>query len=448
MQRRKFLESAALGATALLASRASAANAPAPSKSSAGPALRYDAWLAARHKKVTAAAHIDAFLQPPPNNQWAKFDPELGYVPSDSIQRDGVDGSRTIYRYGQAGERKMINYADRPCRVNTYGNSFTQCHQVSDGETWQEYLAAHLGEPIRNFGVGGYSVFQAFARLRRMEQTAVQAPYLIFNLYDDDHRRTLMPWRSFIINSERSSEMFHGNPWTHLRVNLDSGRWEEAVSACPTPAALRELGSFERTRAIVADHEIVHLAAMQEGVSDVPQERVRRLADWAKMKFDFTDAASRRDSAAKLVDHVARASTLHVMEQLLAFAAQNGRRVLIALSYGTRAALHACEGAPKLVADLALLEWLKARGIPTFDALDAHVADFAQFRIPAAAYLKRLYNGHYSPAGNQFFAFALKPALVEWLAPKPMAYQARGTIIDFQDGKYLDKPPADARPGR
>ncbi|MSU64618.1 MAG: SGNH/GDSL hydrolase family protein [Opitutus sp.] len=71
--------------------------------------------------------------------------------------------------------------------MNTYGNSFTQCHQVSDGETRQEYLAAHLGEPIRNFGVGGYGVFQAFARLRRMEQTAVQSPYLIFNVYDDDH---------------------------------------------------------------------------------------------------------------------------------------------------------------------------------------------------------------------------------------------------------------------
>ncbi len=439
MQRRKFLESAAIGATALLSSRASAADAPV---------LRFDAWLAARHQRVSSAAQIDAFLQPPPNNQWAKFDPELGYVPSDSVQRDGVDGSRTVYRYGAAGERRLINYADRQCRVNTYGNSFTQCHQVSDGETWQECLAAHLGEPIRNFGVGGYGVFQAFARLRRIERTAVQAPYLIFNIYDDDHRRTLMPWRSFVVNSERSSEMYHGNPWTHLRVNLDSGQWEEAASPCPTPAALRDLTSFERARALVADHEIIQLTAMLEGVPDVPQHRIRRLADWAKMKFDFTDATSRRDSATKLGDYVARASTLHVMEALHAFATQNGRRVMVALSYGTRAALRACEGAPKLAADVALLQWLQDRGIPTFDALDAHVADFAQFRVPAAAYLKRLYNGHYSPAGNQFFAFALKRALLEWLDPKPMAYQPKGTIIDFQDGKYLDKPPADARPGR
>jgi hypothetical protein len=38
---------------------------------------------------------------------------------------------------------------------------YSDCHQVSDCETWQEYLAGHLGEPIRNFGMGGYGVYQA-----------------------------------------------------------------------------------------------------------------------------------------------------------------------------------------------------------------------------------------------------------------------------------------------
>ena len=439
MQRRNFLTTATVGAAALLSSRTHAQ--PGKTANPPGTGLRYEPWLAARHQRVMSAEHVNAFLQPPPNNQWAKFDPELGYVPSDSIQRDGVDGSRTVYRYGAAGERKMINYADRPCRVNTYGNSFTQCHQVSDGETWQEYLAAHLGEPIRNFGVGGYGVFQAFARLRRMEQTAVQAPWLIFNIYDDDHRRTLMPWRGFIVNYARTAEMYHANPWTHLRVNLDSGEWQETTSACPTPAALRELLSFDRTRAVVADHEIIQLQAMAEGVPDVPRERVRRLADWAKTPFDFTDVASRRTSAEKLGEVVARASTLHVMEKLEAFARQQGRKLMVVLSYGTRAILRACEGGAKLPADVALLRWLQERGIPTMDIFDAHVADFAQFRIPPADYVKRLFIGHYSPAGNQFFAFALKKPLVEWLDPKPIAYQASGTIIDFQDGRYLDRPP-------
>lgn len=208
--------------TTFAASRLRGATAPAKSSSVPSTPPTFDAWIAARHQRVISAERVDGFLQPPPSNQWAKFDPELGYVPSDSIQRDGIDGSHTVYRYGAAGERRMINYGDRRCRVNTYGNSFTQCHQVSDGETWQESLAAHLGEPIRNFGVGGYGVFQAYARLRRMEQTNVQAPYLIFNIYDDDHARSITPWRGFMTNYRHTVEMYHGNPWTHLRVNLDS----------------------------------------------------------------------------------------------------------------------------------------------------------------------------------------------------------------------------------
>ena len=72
--------------------------------------------------------------------------------------------------WGQAPNRKTINYADKKCRINAYGDSFTQCHQVSDGETWEEILAAHFGEPIRNFGVGGWSVYQAYLRMKREEK--------------------------------------------------------------------------------------------------------------------------------------------------------------------------------------------------------------------------------------------------------------------------------------
>ena len=208
-----------------------------------------------------ARTGLEAFLrhEPPANNQWARFDPQLGYVPKDSIQRDGIDGSRSVYRYGPNGERKTVNCRDRPCRINTYGDSFTQCHQVSDGETWQESLAAHLGEPIRNFGVGGYGAFQAFERLRRTEAKSCKAAYLIFNIFDDDHQRSMMPWRSFVINWHGEDEMFHGSPWTHLHVDLKSGNWEEVPSPCPTADALRRLLDFQYARAVVEDNEIVQL---------------------------------------------------------------------------------------------------------------------------------------------------------------------------------------------
>ena len=48
------------------------------------------------------------------------------------------------------------------------------------------------------------------------------------------------------------------------------------------------------------------------------------------------------------------------------------------------------------------------------------------------------YGGHYNPAGNHFFAFAIKDALVEWLEPKPLTYQASDQIFRKREGGTTD----------
>jgi len=111
---------------------------------------------------------LDIFADPDIPS-WARFDPELGYTLGKYLPRDGIDGSLTISTSQADGTRTSRLYTDKPRRINAYGNSFTQCHQVSDGETWEEYLAAHLGEPIRNFGMGGYGVYQSYRRMIREE---------------------------------------------------------------------------------------------------------------------------------------------------------------------------------------------------------------------------------------------------------------------------------------
>lgn len=439
MHRRTFMQWLGVSAVAASAPFRAGGQEKTPVAAAADPS-QYATWLAARHHNVFLPDHVEAFLQPPPNNQWATFDAELGYVPKDSIQHDGFDGTWSIYRYGPSGERKMINYANRPCRINTYGNSFTQCHQVSDGQTWQEQLAAHLGEPIRNFGMGGYGVFQAFCRLRRTERTDVRAPYLIFNIWDDDHWRSLMPCRSLVINSSlRSRDMFHGNPWTHLRVNLDSGAWDEAPNPCPTPQSLREALNFDRANALFGNHEMLHLQAMKDGVADVPRDRIQKLADWAGLKFDFTDAQTRRSSAFKLTEAVARKGTYYVLEKLIDLAKQDNRKLMVLLSWSSGAVQHACSGMPRKPEDLELLKWLDEHGVTHVDSLDAHRKDFEQFRITPNEYVSRYYAGHYSPVGNQFFAYAIKKAVVDWLDPKPISFRGGGAPIDFRDGKYLEK---------
>ena len=129
------------------------------------------------------------------------YDAELGWTLVNAHRGGSIDGSLGVYTYdpplpgAKDRPRAVINDGGgRHCRIHTFGDSFTHCDQVSDGETWQEFLAAHIREPVKNFGVGGYSVFQAFRRMARVELGGPEvASLVILNIYDDDHFRNLVP---------------------------------------------------------------------------------------------------------------------------------------------------------------------------------------------------------------------------------------------------------------
>jgi hypothetical protein len=86
-------------------------------------------------RSVVDKKTLDVFLDP---NQlsWAKFDPITGYRLGNYMPRDGINQSSTISTSQSNGMRTAHAYVNKPCRINTYGDSFTLCHQVSDSETW------------------------------------------------------------------------------------------------------------------------------------------------------------------------------------------------------------------------------------------------------------------------------------------------------------------------
>ena len=176
------------------------------------------------HRPVSAGAEL------------AQYDPELGYILGNYLPADGMDKSTTISTVQANGARTSFMYAGKPCRINTYGDSFTQCHQVSDGETWQEYLAGHLGEPIRNFGMGGYGVYQAYRRMVREERTDHGAEYIIFYIWGDDHIRSLLRCRHAIIFrwwNHQGGRAFHNNFWPNIEMDLQTGRFVEKDNLLP-----------------------------------------------------------------------------------------------------------------------------------------------------------------------------------------------------------------------
>ena len=187
---------------------------------------------------------------------FSKHSPEFGWLLRDAYFRDGVNKSISVYHFEKPdGERIMINYAGKPCRINTYGNSFTQCHQVSDHETWQEVLAAHLQEPVKNFGIGGWSVYQAYLRMLK-EEKRTPAKYIIFNIYSDDHYRNLDAWRNIRVNKH---EQFIEPPLPFMKVDLKNRTNSEHPNPTPRKEDFYKLCDLEETYEIFKDDFVTRI---------------------------------------------------------------------------------------------------------------------------------------------------------------------------------------------
>jgi hypothetical protein len=382
------------------------------------------------YRKLDVEAVLD-----PAKPSWCSFDPEIGYVPRNIVLRDGMDFCRTTYTYEPAGQRKMVNYADQPCRVNTYGDSFTQSQQCSDDESWQERLAAHIGEPIRNFGIGGHSVFTAYKRLLRMEAGECSAENLLLTIYDDDHVRNLdaSRWiRTQWNDKERPRERawpLHGLPWAHLRFDLSKGSFVEIPGLCRTGADLLSLCDPDHFYQAFHDDQIVRLFALEKG-GEARFDDLEAVAEALSIKVNLRDPTTRMAEAARLRLEYGFKSSEFVLDKLAAWAEKHHKKLIVPMTYSEAQVINHLKGGERF--DASFIEYLEKKKIPWFDSLEKHKQDFAAFRITPEQYIDRLYIkpaaaavfGHYNPLGNAFFAFAMKDALVGWLDPKPPAYRS------------------------
>src|SRR5262245_1767544 len=333
---------------------------------------------------------------------FCKYDAELGYLHTDRDFQEGLDGAVCRYRYDKLDARRMCAYAGEPCRINTYGDSYTSCEQVSDGETWQEALAAHLGEPLRNFGIGAYSVYQAYLRMVREEKKS-SARYVIFNVFHDDHVRNLHGWQRFKFGVNRKSP----SPTVpHLKVDLDKRTVAECPNPCPTEKSVYDLCDPDRVYTLFRDDFYL-------------QNRLMRLA--RKEKGEPLPATDYEDERLLKPGMVA---SMRILERVNEFARKNDKVVLYVLSYSARSLAQAIK--TEVRRDRAYVDFLKEEKLPYVDLLQAHANDAGQFKGAPEEVLSRYFvgpSGHYNPLGNHFCAVAMKHALVRLLDPKPPAYK-------------------------
>ena len=399
--------------------------------------ISYEQYL---RESAVPKATIDAFLDPD-YHHWAQFDSDVGYTLGNALPHDGLDGCWTISSAQRNGARTAHLYVNKPCRLNTYGDSFTQCHQVSDGETWQEYLAGHLGEPVRNFGMGGYGVYQSYRRMVRTEQTGDGAKYVLLYLWGDDHSRSLMRCRHAVFYrhwDHMGGMMFHGNFWANIEMDLNTGRLEEKANRLPTPESLYNMTDPDFMFQSLKDDLMVQLCAV--GTVDpasLDLDRLNALAErLGTTGLDASTTEKLNDSAYRLANAYGFAATRHILDLAFAFSRAQGKELMIILLCPT-ATWEVLTHKPRY--DQEIVDYLDSKQYPYFDMNLVHLRDYRNFNLSVGDYLKRYYIGHYSPAGNHFFAYSIKDAIVQWMEPKPITYRDDGSRTVAFDGYLPDR---------
>jgi len=380
---------------------------------------------------------IDVFLHEP---SWVKYDSIIGYVLNDKyLRHDGLDDSYTMVTSQQNGARTQFLYKDQKCRINTYGNSFTQSSQVSDGETWQEYLAAHLGEPIRNYGVGGLGTYQAYRRMLREEKTEHGAEYVVLYVWGNDHLRSLLrcryilsrKWHEIQYKKEGIGKVFHGNFWANIEMDMSTGKLTERKNRISLPENLYQMcDTAWMVENLKDDLALQMFLYKNKEITSIDIDRMRELSSCLKLEVDWDDKEKLYDNVSCLLDQYGFAATRYVLERAQAFAEERNKKLMVILFSPYKTTLTLIKNGTRY--DQTIVDYLDKNGFMYFDMNQAHVEDYKSFNLSIEDYYKRYFIGHYNPAGNHFFAYSLKTKMVEWLDPKPVTYKISGNkAVDF-----------------
>jgi hypothetical protein len=379
---------------------------------------------------------IDAIVDPG-KESWIKFDRHAGYQSCDIELQDGLDGSITTYSYGHGNQRTMLNFADAPCRINTYGDSYTLCQQVTNSETWQEYLAGHLQEPVRNFGNGGQGVLHAYLHMIRAEaDPETSADCFAINVFNDNHLRNLEPARWIrtrialgpVPESDPPKHVM-GVPWPHLVYDLDKHAFvlrENPLMEAEDMYDYCEKGAFYE---LAAENMFTRLLAMYSGLDVDEKDDLEQLAEEFAIPVDLRSPETRSDSAWRLALGYGVRSTEHVVKLAQIFADANGKKLIVLTSYSADVIIGATKNGTYMGDEFSA--FLQGSGHAHHDTMPDYVADFSNSKLDLMQYMYRYFVkpagaavwGHLNPSGNHQYAFYVKRAIVDTLTPKPRPYR-------------------------
>ena len=121
-------------------------------------------------------------------------DPELGWKRMPNRQSTAPDGWTMS---SDALGARLIPEQVGPVWLSTYGDSFTECVEVNDDQTWQAYLVAERGGQVRNYGVSGFGPDQALLYLEQNLAAGLVTPIVFLAMIEENLDRGLNTFRPF-----------------------------------------------------------------------------------------------------------------------------------------------------------------------------------------------------------------------------------------------------------
>ena len=285
--------------------------------------------------------------------------------------------------------------------------------------------------------MGGFGVYQAYRRMVRAEQTALGGDYVILYIWGNDHIRSLLRCRHAEIFkwwNHAGGIMFHNNFWANLEMDFESGRIVEKPNRLPSRESLYRMTDPEWMHDNLKDDLALQMRLFGRGViSDMDWPRVERLA--ALLGLPAVDRGNPRKSINHVLDSYSFAATKYILAKAREFTEQAGKKLLVVLFDPGRVMPALIESEARY--DQEIVDFLEKQDFKYFDMNRVHAEDFKSFNLSLAEYRGRYFIGHYSPAGNHFFAFSIKDTIVDWLDPKPIPYRDRDRALE----SFLDYVP-------
>jgi hypothetical protein len=316
------------------------------------------------------------------------FDPELGWDNRPLAQSKGVNTVGETWRksFAEDGSRKDDLEATT-LLIATYGDSFTECAEVDNDETWQHYLGQSLHGDIKNFGVGGFGTDQAVLKFKRHVEEGRVAPINILGIYEENIGRVMTLYHPFYQRQDGISLGFKPS----FRLGPDD-------EVRPNANLFQAPGlTLEGLRALAKAHARDDFWGERMLYADFPY--TLELLRWAAVNFDGIEPAKAR----RLWDHYeGRRVMAYLVDEFVDTATAADSRPLVLFIPHNRSLER-----PGLALYTTFKDTLRHR-YPDLLVVDIEEEDFDHERFNIAPY-----QGHASAYGNRVIARAIERAIEE-----------------------------------